>query len=355
MNPVLEAVADSAELVAKGITSSDINSAPTGANVLRAPQNLSPLLTNLGYRDAPFWSRLTKKAGLGLATEFNLLASLFGTGENANPMEMFITDGGTPVERKSGYKSVVQAYKALGYKGSVTGTAYRTARNGTPTDLEAQEVQNTMRRVMQGLNWLAYWSRTDVTNTAGVAGYAGLDQLTTTNVIDAGGAVISKALIDRAVRGIAYQGGIAAGEYAILCSTGIGMDINNLYNTQQQLIVNNSNDRSNLVYGNLVPEIRTILGDMKIIPDFFVNPGLPYPQGTTYSASSGAKGLNVSTIFIVPMTHLAYEELLPMSKVDLGLTGDFSSFMVLEHGTLTLNAEPWVAKITNVLESVSNA
>lgn len=354
-NIVTDTVEEAAELITKGVTTSDLSANPSGGAFLRAPQNLSPLVINLGERVPALYRDLKKVKGYGKATQFNLIESVFGSSEDWTPNESFYAENGTPPERKPQFKNLVQPYKAFGFKGQTSGHAFREQNGGTPSNIEATNVENTMHQVTQAAGWLTYWSRSDVNNNAGLPGFTGFDQMITTNVIDALGAPISKSLIDRAFRAIAYNGGAAAGRFGMYASYGVAMDTNNLYNTQQQVIVNTSSDRTGLVFGNKISTIRTFLGDVPVNGDYFVNPGTKYPQGQPYSASSGAKGLNVSTIFIMALDHIAFEELLPVSKIDLAITGDALPYMVITHGAPTLRAEPWCAKIINVSETVSNA
>lgn len=338
-----QAMSTTSALVTKGITAANLASDTVGAG-LGVPQNLKPFLTNLAKRQTSFYDRVSKPIGFGSAVEFNLLPAYFSGTENASPNELFYADGGLPQIKTTAYKNVINPYRDLGLTGSVTGRAMRQEKRFI--DLEAGEVKSTMQRVVQAVDWLSFWSRSDVTNSLGIAGFQGLDQLITTNVIDAAGAGISKALLDKASERIYYQGG--AGELTnIFCSAGVGIDLNNIYNTQQQLIVN-ANGRDNITMGNFVKIARTIAGDAEIVPTYFINPGLPYSQGQPYSASSGVTGVGTSTVFLLAMRHITYEELLPISKVDLAVVADSKQFMVLNSGAITCVAEPYCAKIINV-------
>jgi hypothetical protein len=348
-----QALNASAELVEKGITTANLASETIGAGLI-APQNLSPLLPNLAQRKTSFYDRVNKPQGLGTAAEFNMVSALFASGESANPVEAFYDDVNGPAEKSSAYASRLNPYKSAGFKGSVSGRAMRRAKGGTPTDLEAQEVQNTMQRVRQALDWLAFWSRSDVTNSNGIAGYQGLDQLITTNVIDAAGAPLTgdagKALIDKAAKKISYHGG--AGEVShMFSSIGVGIDVDNTYNTKEQININMGEDTAKLRWGNRVTSVLTVAGELELVPTYSINPGTPYNQGQPYSASSGPEGTQVSTVFLLAMKWINYEELLPMSKLDLALLGDSHQFLVIEDGTVTLHAEPWCAKIINVRET----
>jgi hypothetical protein len=344
---VNQAMKDAGDIVSKAINTTNLATTSYGAGLL-VPQNLSPLLTNLAQRETSFVQRVTKTKGAGRASEFNLLSSYFATGDNASPRELFYADGGLPQQLTTKYANVVNPYRDIGMTGTVTGRAAR--QEAAWTDLLALEVKNTMQRMVQAMDWLSFWSRDDVANTLGIFGYKGLDQLITTNVIDAAGGPITKALLDKAAERIYYNGGAGYLSH-IFCSAGVGIDLNNIYNTQQQLIVNmngNGSGTDNLTLGNFVRVARTIAGEAEIVPNYFINPGTPYGQGNPYSASSGPTGVATSTVFLLAMQFINYEELLPMSKVDLAVVADKRDFMVIESGTITLRAEPFCAKIINV-------
>lgn len=346
---VSQALAEGNALIQKGISASNLASETIGSGLI-TPQNLSSLLPNLAGRKTSFYDRVRKPRGFGQASEFNTISALFGSGESADPRELFYADGGKPEEKSTTYSNVVNPYRDLGLSGSVTGRAMRQAQGGTPADLEAQEVQNTMTRVRQAIDWLAFWSRDDVNNSNGIAGFKGLDQLITTNVIDAGGASISKALIDQASTRIAYQGG--EGELThIFTSVRVGVDLDNIYNTQQQLVVNMGDTRNDLTLGNRVTRVATVAGEAELVSSYFLNPGTPYTQGQPYSASSGVRGISLSSVFLLSMNWVEYEELLPMSKVDLAVVADKMDFMIINSGTIKVMAEPWCAKIINVAET----
>lgn len=336
--------------IESGVSTAELASTAYGTNGLITPQDLSPLLTDLAMRETSFFDRVQKTRGVGDAATFNLKEGYFGTTEDSDPNEMFYADGGLPGERTTQYNNIVNSYKDAGYKGSVTGRSMRHMAG--QLDLEADEVMNTMQRVRQGLDWLSFWSRDDVTNSAGIAGYKGLDQLITTNVVDAQGAQISEGLINKAARKIGYQGG--AGRLShVFASYGVGMDINKIYRSYNQFIVNMPGaQRGDVTLGDpLVSRIQTTVGTPEVVPSYFINPGLPYKQGQPYSASSDTDGVGTSTVFLLAMDFIQYRELLPMSKVDLAVVADKKEFMVIESGTVVLRAEPFCAKIINVAES----
>jgi hypothetical protein len=347
---VAQALANAEDVVTKGVSGADVATATySPAAALVAPQNLSPILTNLAERKTPLYNTIEKRKGFGQAVVFNLISSLFGTGESAAAGDAYFSDGGTATEKKTLYKNVSNAYKLLGFKGQVTGTAIRTMQPFA--DLEAVEVGATMRRVMQALEWLLFWSRADTTYANGLVGFSGMDELITTNVVDANGAPLSKALFDAAAKKIAYQGGMDE-NFMVFASIGNTITLNNIYNTQQNLIINvNDEKRDNLTLGNIVPKIQTNIGVMNVMADYFVNPGLPYTQGTGYSASSGPAGVPTSSVFILPMNQVYLSELLAISKFNLAQVGDAVPFQVLTQVAPVLTAEPWAAKIINTLDS----
>lgn len=350
---VAKALKGTEELVAKGVSASTLASETYGSGLI-TPQNLSPLLVNVAARKFPFYQMVQKPKGAGQSAKFNLVDALFETGEDASPDELFYEDGGVPEEKTTSYSNVINPFKDLGLKGSVTGRSMRQAKGGTPNDLVAEEVKNTMQRVAQAIDWLSFWSRSDVTNSNGIAGFKGLDELISTNVIDAGGAPISKALLDEASRKISYQGG--GGELShIFSSPGVAQDIDNLYNDQNRIVINQGGDQKDLTFGNYVRRLNLSAGQPEVVADYFLNPGDPYPQGQPYSASSGPSGISLSTVFLLPMSYVFYEELLPMSKIDLATVADKVDFMVLNSGTIKLQAEPWAAKIINVAENTFSA
>lgn len=335
-----------------GVSTAELASTTHGTDGLITPQDLSPLLTDLAKRKTSFFDRVSKTRGQGDAYSFNLTEEYFGSSEDASPNEMFYADGGLPVERTTKYNNVVNPYKDVGLSGSVTGRALRQMAG--QVDLEAQEVKNTMQRVRQGIDWLSFWSRNDVNNSAGISGYKGLDQLITTNVIDAQGGEVSLDMMNELARMIAYQGG--SGEVShVFTSMGVGIDINALYRSQNQFVLNMPGaERASFNAGDpMTTGVQTVLGTHELVPSYSINPGLPYPQGNPYDASSAEEGVGTSTIFFLAMPYIEYRELLPMSKVDLATVADKQDFMVIESGTVALRAEPFCGKIINVAESTA--
>jgi hypothetical protein len=351
VNAALDAASEAKELVQKGITTANVTGATYTDDRLVLPQDLSPLLTNLDNREASFFNAVKKTAGVGDAAVFNLKKDIYSG--SRDPVNYLYAEAGLPTESTTVYDHFTNPYKDMGVKRSISGRAKRQARGGAPSDLRAEEVQSGMMELRDAIDWASFWLRTDATSTAGVAGYAGVDQLISTNIIDAGGSAISKAIIDEAIRKIIYQRGTPAAGFMIWCSPGVGIDLDNTYNTKEQININLGSTEG-LTLGNTVVTARTRLGDMPIMHNYNINPGLDRPQGNPYSASSAASGLQTSTVFILPMKRMEYRELLPMSMVDLAIVADKEDFMIIESGTLVLTAEPHAAKITNVHENVGD-
>lgn len=330
--------------LAKGITTGDLSAnGTTGTMTVR--QDLDPVITDLTNRNTPFRDAVRREPGQGEAFTFNTYDSLFGGSEDSNPREAFYADGGLPEEKTTEYGTKVVSYKSLGYKGSVTGLAQAQAQS--LVDLYASEVQKTTQRVIQSEEWLAFWSDTTTANTNGEYGFPGLDELITTNVVDAGGAAISKSLIDQATEKIAQRGGTAT---HLFTSIRVGINIDNIFNQYAQVVIN-QNDRDNLRLGNKVRDISTVAGVLSLTPDFFLNPGntYPLPNGT----SSFPSGATTSTVFILAMPYISMKDLKPLGMEELGRTADKRDFYVNEYTGLKLTAEPWCAKITNVSDTIS--
>lgn len=333
------------DLVKKTVTTGDIGGA-SGSNTLTPRQDLDAALLSIADRGTPFRDKVQREQGVGDSFTFNLRSALFKQNENSNPREMFYGDGGLPESRTSEFYTKSVAYKPIGLQGGVTGLA--AAQGRSLVDLYAEEVEGTTRAVVQGEEWLNFWSRTDVANSNGVFGYAGLDELITTNVIDAGGQPISKYLIDRAANMIAMYGGRASD---IFLDLGSAVNLNSIYEKQGtvQLIVNEG-DRANLAVGSVTGFVRTVAGDLKVNGDFFLNPGntYPLPNGT----SSFPLGATTSTVFILAMPYIWMKDLQALGMEELGRVADKRNFYVNEYTGLKLKAEPWCAKITNVATAI---
>lgn len=330
--------------LAKGINTGSLSANGT-ANTMTIRQDLDPVITDLTNRNTPFRDAARREAGQGEAFTFNTYESLFGGAENTSPREMFYEDGGLPEEKTTQYGTKVVQYRSLGSKGSVTGLAQAQAQS--LVDLYASEVQKTTQRVIQAEEWLAFWSSTTTANTNGEFGFPGLDELITTNVVDANGAAISKTLIDQAAEKIAQRGGQAT---HIFTSIRVGINIDNLFNQYAQVVIN-QNDRDSLRLGNKVRDVSTVAGVLSLVPDFFLNPGNTYPLPN--GSSSFPSGATTSTVFVLAMPYISMKDLKPLGMEELGRTADKREFYVNEYTALKLTAEPWCAKITNVADTLS--
>lgn len=339
MDGIKKVLEDNARII-KGIDTGDIADT-VGANNLLAPRDLDPVITNLADRNTPFYDVVRKTDGQGAGFSFNLKKSLFNAAQN--PRNGFYADGGLPKTETTQYGSKYVEYKSYGFAGSVTGLAQKRGEN--IVDLYAEELEGTSRRVVQGLEWLAFWSDTTTANESGLFGFDGLNSLITTNVIDAQGAAISKTLIDSAAVRIQSQGGTATHMFT---SLRVGADLNNLYNSNERIIVN-AGDRQALTVGNQVAEISTVAGYIKVMPDFFINPGNTYPLNS--GVSSTPLGATTSTVFILNMNYIEYRFLQRLMVEPLGKTADKVDFFVKAYAGLKLTAEPWMAKIINVKDN----
>jgi hypothetical protein len=333
---VKQIIQDVENTVAKQINTSSLNGG-TGSATLTTRQDLDATIVNLAYRNTPFRDLVKRTAGQGQAFTFNTTEDLFSAGESSDPTTSIYSDGALPNYRTTKYGTKIVAYKAMGYAGSVTGLAQATA--SSLVDLYATEVERTVRRVIQAEEWLNFWG------TTGASSYDGLDALITTNVIDAGGANISKALVDKAVKRIMSHGGSAT---HIFSSFGVQADINNLYNQYAQVLVSNV-DQSKLTYGFNVPEIMTANGVLKVVGDFFINPANTYPNGD--GSSSYPTGAATSTVFLLAMPYIEMRDLKSIGMEELGRVADKRDFFVNQYSALKLTAEPWCAKIINVAET----
>jgi hypothetical protein len=340
MDEIKKILEDSNAMLEKSISTSDIGDT-VGANNLLAARDLDPIITNLADRNIPFYDAVKKEDGFGAGFNFNLTESLFDQAQN--PRDAFYSDGGLPQSQQTSYGSQYVAYKSVGYQGSVTGLAQAVGES--IVNLYATEVEKSSRRTVQALEWLAFWSDTTTANSSGLTGFAGLNSMITTNVIDASGAVISKALIDRAAVRIQSQGGMAT---HMFCSLRVAADVNNLYNGNERVIVN-AGDRQSLTLGNRVADVSTVAGYFTIVPDFFINPGNTYPLNN--GVSSTPLGATTSTIFILNMNYITYKFLRRLTLEPLGKTADKIDFFTRAYCALKLTAEPWCAKIINVKDN----
>lgn len=333
--------------VQKGINTSSLNGG-SGTSTLTTRQDLDSVIVNLANRNTPFRDKVRRTRGQGAAFTYNTKTALFAAGDpSTNPRDMVYADGGLPTARTTEYETHIVPYVSIGLNGSVTGLA--EASGESLIDLYAAEVESTTRAVIQGEEWLDFWGSTSTMSpTTGLPQYAGLDQLITTNVIDALGQPISKYLFDQAANLVAQNGGQADTVYASYRSAA---NLNNLYNVYSQVIIN-GNDRQALTYGNMVKNVSTIAGVLDIVPDFFLNPGNSYPLSN--GVSSTPSGATTSTIFIIPHQFVEMRDLKPLGMEELGRVADYRKFYVNEYTAMKLTAEKWCAKIVNVGDTLVN-
>jgi hypothetical protein len=333
MDDTKKILAESEELVAKGVSMSDIG---TSANTLQAPQNLADFVTTIRDLNTPLYNVLRKVRGFGEAASFNLVRDVFSTGDS---QDASYTDGGLPAESTTGYGQVSYLYRQYGAKGKVTGLSQAVMAQFD--DLKRREIANRIKFTLQRLNRDMYWGR-----TADTSKVIGLDELITTNVIDAGGAVLDKDIIDEAAIKIAYRGGQATHMFV---SPGVKQQVNRLYDGSERVVITRDvNNQTDLAFGNSVSQLETTAGMWSVVSDIFVNPPIAYEQGNSYSSSSGEQGVGLSTIFIINEPSLEISELMAMTYEDLAKTTDADEFFVKTYVALCLYAEPFCAKIINV-------
>ena len=342
---VKDLVSQNEARIEKSISMTDVNSPVLGAASSLTPrQDLDSVLLSIANRNTPFRDMVKREAGQGAAFTFNLRASLFASGGDSDPRDAAYSDGNLPTDSQSQYYTVTTAFKEIGYKGGITGLS--EAVGESLVDLYAEEVEATTRRVIQAEEWLDFWG--DNTVAGGISGgyaYSGLDKLITTNVVDAQGAAISKTLIDQACNLIGNKGGTAD---KMFTSFRVSDQINNLYNSAAQVIINQGG-RDSLTYGNYVTQVRTSVGVLDVISDFFINPGNTYI--TSSGSASSPSGLTTSTVFILNMNYISMKDLKGLGMEELGRVADKREFYVNEYTAMKLKAEPWCAKITNVKDT----
>ncbi len=344
MPEIRKIIGDAENSVKKAVSTSSITTLSNStANTMRVRQDLDGTIVNIANRATPLRDRIKRVPGQGQAFEFNLRKAYFDAAHS--PRNAVYADGALPGYATPQFYSRVARYVSVGLSGSVTGLAQ--AQADSLVDLYAGEVETTTRKVIQDEEWLNFWGSTSTLNDAGLAQYSGLDELISTNIIDASGATISKTLIDKACELIAQQGGLATAVYS---SIRTAININNIFNNSAQVIINGFEDRDALVWGNIVRKIQTVVGVLDVVPDFFINPGNTYPISN--GASSTPSGNATSTVFILAEPFIEMKELKPIGMEELGRTADKRDFFVNEYCALKLIAEPWCAKIINVADAI---
>lgn len=350
MKNIKQILEESDNMLKKGVNTGSLSGETAGSsNTLRVRQDLDGTIVNISNRNTPFYDMVAKTQGQGSGLTFNMRQAIFLGNENPNPREAIYADGGLPKSRTSQYYQKTVAYVAVGYDGSVTGLAESTAE--TLTDLYATEVEATTRTVVQAMEWLSFWGTDNTANTGGLYSFPGLDELITTNVYDAGGVALAgtagKKIIDQAANLVAQRGGTLTHMFT---SIRTGININNTYNGNERVIISNTDNRQNITWGNQVAEVSTVAGMVKIVPDFFINPGNTYPLAN--GSSSFPSGATTSTAFLLNMNYIELRFLKKLGFQELGRVADKREFFVNAYLALKLVAEPYMAKIINIGDTI---
>ena len=342
---VKDLISENERRIEKSISMTDVNAPASGsANAITPRQDLDSVLLSIANRNTPLRDMIKREPGQGAAFTYNLREALFASGDNSDPREAVYADGTLPTKRTSQYYTKTVAYKEIGYAGGITGLS--EAAGESLVDLYVEEVEATTRAVIQAEEWINFWGvSTAASPVNGTYSYDGLNNLITTNVVDAQGAAISKTLIDTACNLIGQRGGSATHMFT---SFRIGDQINNLYNSAAQVIINQGG-RDDLVFGNYVTRVRTSVGVLDVVPDFFINPGNTYIGGN--GSSSTPAGQATSTIFVLNLNYISMKDLKSLGMEELGRVADKREFYINEYTALKLKAEPWCAKIINVKDT----
>jgi hypothetical protein len=345
-----DALSESATILEKGITTSDISETANGTT-LRPPLDLVPFITDVSVRPTPFVDMFMPRAkrGIGKAHVFN--KQLAKSTSTENPRDAVYSDGALPEDKTTSYSQVSVAFKSLGYSGSVTGLAQ--AEGGSFLDLLNREVNNKMALLKEALEWLSFYGSTTTNSpTTGLPQFPGLDELIT-NEVDAGGARLSgttgKLIVDEAANLIGQKGGIATHMFT---SFRTAQNINNTYNNNQSLqVIKTGGDDTNITWGEIVPKINTSVGQWKVIGDFFLNPGNSFtlPNGSQSTPS----GATTSTAFVISENFINFVNLQPMVLEMLGKRTDKEEFFVKIYTMLEVLATEFMCKITNIDDTLS--
>ena len=343
-----ETLEKSDEVLQKGITSDQITGTPGTADDLYVPVSLRENITDVSRRPTPLVDMLLPRAlqGSGNARSFN--KRTLPDANVINPRNAVYAEGGVPNETTTAYDTVNVAYAEVGYKGGVTGLAQAQGRSYI--DLYATEVEAKMALVKEALEWLLFWGSTTTLNDASLGQFPGLDELITLNTVDAGGSRLEgttgKAIVDEAINLIAQRGGMAT---HIVTSFRTKQNLNNTYfnssSNAAQVIINDG-DRTNLAMGEIVNKIETSAGQLKVVADFFLNPGNTFtlPNGT----SSTPSGATTSSAFIINEAFLNFVNLEDLTLQPIAITQDKREFFVKIYTMLELTAEEYFCKIYNI-------
>lgn len=349
---IKQAIKEADEMVQKNVTTADI-STTANSSTLRPALDLDNVIVDLAGRPTPFVDTFYKnvarrESGVGDSFTFNTNEAL--NDSIINPRDAVYGDGLLPNTLNTEFGQTTVAYRAIGYSGGVTGLA--RAQGEAVLDLYNNEVQRKMSSTYQALEWLSFWGSTTTLNSSSLAQFPGLDELITTNVVDASNTALygkdGKAVIDEAANLIAQRGGMSTHMFV---STRTGININNTYNGNERIqITTGGGSQEGLQWGNTVASVQTVAGNLRIVPDFFLNPGNTFilPNGSSSSPSGAA----TSKAFIISEPYVAFKVLSGLMLETIGKTADKDEFFVRTYAALKVTAEKFMAKIENINDTI---
>lgn len=322
----MENIQKTLDNVEKAITTTTAGGiAGLSSNVL-VRENLSGLITKLPYRNTNIRDRLTRKPGSGLAASWVVLTGLTS---GAAPF----AESGTPTENDATYARRAAPYKEYGKKKTISTRMLYAGKSFT--DQEAEQTLNAMRETIQD-------EENSIINgdaTGSPLTFDGLISLVTTNVSDDTNNALGfrPDLIDEAAETIWSTYG--AMPTAIYCGYGMKRAIN------QSLI---GDVRVNLNEGNSVSQgvdvgfIQTMVGKLPVVPTIAITGDTATYAGNTvedmYVVTENVNGEDV----------LYMEDLYPMGKQMLAVTGAATPFMVTEGTVFVCRAEEMQYRIKHV-------
>jgi hypothetical protein len=207
------------------------------------------------------------------------------------------------------------------------------------TDIEAEIMEATLRRIIQAEEWADFKADSSVNSLA----YDGFDVQITTNVVNNAGAALTATGVtipafDKLIKLLRLQGSTKVD--GIYCSFGIQNVINQIVSPAARYIIAVESPQAPLPAGDHVTSYMSALGSIPVIGDFFVNPALPYPA--TAAGSSGAQGGATSSVYFLRHDSQGCEmvDLVPLGRTELAKIADTVRFYVNEYLVLALKAEP---------------
>lgn len=346
MSNLRKILEDNEQIISKAIDTGDLSDAPGTANKLYVRDSLTEVIEDVSRRATPVVDMLLPRAkrGMGAAHVFN--KKLRKDTAPINPRDAVYDGSALPTAISPGYDQVRNPFVAVGYSNFVTGLAEAQGRD--ILDLEQESTSTAMGSALEALEWLVYWGSTTTLNTASLPQFAGLDELITQEV-DAGGerltGVTGKSIIDEAAQKIALNGGRAT---HLLTSMQSKISLDNTYfnSTANGARIEITQDRTNLVAGEIVGRINTAAGTIALVGDTFLNPGNTFilPNGS----SSTPSGATTSTAFMVNMDKINMVNLEDMVIERLGRRTDKKEMFVKIYTTLEVLATEFMVKITNI-------